>query len=576
MGWRSQRSIVVPLALLVFAAGCASPGGPAAGASDARQEAGGAVGPKRLSLVVPNEPAVLYYPLAPVSTRGGASLLFEFLHPGVALSDNEGLLRPVLVEAVPSLDNGLWTVTPDGRMLTTWRLRGGATWHDGVPLTSEDLAFTLQLLGDRDLPALRNRNHDLIEQVATPDSQTLTIAWKRPFIDADRAFTYPGSVAFAPAVPKHILDPVYAANKPGLLDHRYWSDEFVGLGPYRLEQWERGSRMTLLAFDRYALGRPKIDEVEVRFIPDQNTIISNFLAGTADVFSGAALGVDQGLQLRDQWREGRVNPKLTNWVALFAQFMDPQPPVVLNPQLRKALLHAIDRQAMADTLMAGLVPVAPSVLDPNSREFKATERDHVAYPLDPRRAAQMIEGLGYLRGGDGLFRDALGQPLTLQLRGAASRDIHVKGLFPIADNWQQVGVTPDILVVSAQGAQDAQDEATFRAFRLVRQNNHLDRLISFHSSQARTAERNYTGTNGGRYMNPEMDALIDRYLVTVPWDERMEVIGRMVHHFTDQLPAMPLFYDLEFAVVSHRVQNASALLLPGTSQMWDAHEWEIR
>src|SRR5207253_8088917 len=165
----------------------------------------------------------------------------------------------------------------------------------------------------------------------------------------------------------------------------------------------------------------------------------------------------------------------------YPQFVDPQPPVVLNVQFRKALLFAIDRQAMVDTLMYSLVPIANGPLDPDSREFKATESSLVRYPYDPQRATQLIEGIGYAKGADGMFRDGAGQPLAVEIRGAATRDIHVKGLFPIVDAWQKVGVGGEPVVVSAQQASDLQDQATFHAFQLVRQDYHLNRLISYHS-----------------------------------------------------------------------------------------------
>jgi peptide/nickel transport system substrate-binding protein len=200
----------------------------------------------------------------------------------------------------------------------------------------------------------------------------------------------------------------------------------------------------------------------------------------------------------------------------------------------------------------------------------------VKYSYDPRRAAQLMESISLSRGSDGLVRDASGQPLTVELRGAASRDIHVKGLFPIANDWQQVGVTTDTVVVSNQQASDLQDQATFKAFQLTRTGYHLNRLVAFHSAEARLPERNYTGSNNGRYLNAEVDALTDRYLATVPWPERMQVAGQILHHVTDQLPLLPLFYDMEVALASNRVQNATPLLLPGSGQMWDAQDWDVR
>jgi peptide/nickel transport system substrate-binding protein len=574
MTGRSRYCALVALVLLC-AVGCApTRPTPASGENRAAPPVAPS-GPKRITIVFPNEPPAFYYPLAPLSTRSGGAILYDIIHPGLSVTDHENVLRPILAEAVPSTENGLWKLLPDGRMQTTWQLRPGVAWHDGTPLTSEDLAFTMQVVRDRELAPLRNQNYDLIESVSTPDARTVTLNWTRPYIDADQGFTFRGTSAFGLPMPKHLLETAYANNKAGFLDLPYWGEEFVGLGPFRLQQWVRGSHVVVVAFDGFVLGRPKIDEIEARFIPDQNTIISNVLAGSVDVFRGATVGVDQGLQVREQWKGGILNMPLNNWVVIYPQFVNPQPEVVLNVQFRKALLYAIDRQAMADTLMAGLVPLANGPLDPNSREFKATEASAVKYEFDPRRAVQLIEGIGYTRGADGMFRDAAG-PLGVDIRGAASRDIHVKGLFPIANNWQAVGVGAETVVISAQQASDLQDQATFRAFQLVRQDYHLNRLISYHSSQARLPERNFTGSNNGRYMNPEMDALIERYLATVPWTERMQAAGQILHHITDQLPAMGLFYDLEVTFISNRLQNATPLLLPATSQMWNAYEWDVR
>src|SRR5207244_2081711 len=135
--------------------------------------------------------------------------------------------------------------------------------------TSEDLLFTLTVIADRDLSALANRNSQLIESARAPDAQTVTVTWRGPYIDADKTFSFQGNASLAVPLPSHILQSAYESNKEGFFDLPYWSSEFVGMGPYRLDRWERGSQLTLHAFDRYPLGRPRIDEINVKFIPDQ-------------------------------------------------------------------------------------------------------------------------------------------------------------------------------------------------------------------------------------------------------------------------------------------------------------------
>ena len=135
----------------------------------------------------------------------------------------------------------------------------------------------------------------------------------------------------------------------------------LGLGPYRLKEWVRGSHLVFAAFDAYALGRPKIDEIEVRFIPDPNTMMANMLSGALEMPQGSIVGMDQALTMKEQWLGGQVVMDPSGWVVAYPQSIDPQPRILLDPQFRRALLHAVDRQQMVDALMLGLLPVAHSV-----------------------------------------------------------------------------------------------------------------------------------------------------------------------------------------------------------------------
>src|SRR5206468_1190126 len=100
------------------------------------------------------------------------------------------------------------------------------------------------------------------------------------------------------------------------------------------------------------------------------------------------------------------------------------PAVVTDLRFRRALLHAIDRQEMADTLQGGLAPVANTFMAPNQPDYAGIEPRVMKYDYDPRKAAQMIEELGYRRGSDGMMREhvahgiahhAIGSPAVSQL-----------------------------------------------------------------------------------------------------------------------------------------------------------------
>jgi peptide/nickel transport system substrate-binding protein len=323
------------------------------------------------------------------TARGPASRIQALVNTPLTFLDGRGERHPFLAETVPSLENGLWTLLPDGRMETIWRIRPGALWHDGMPVTTDDLLFSLTLGRDPELSAFSSTAYGSIAEATRVDDATLLVTWKEPYIDADALFDFqPQSV-----LPWHRLERAYLEDKSGLLDLPYWTHEYVGSGPYRINEWSPGLGVVLEANREYVLGRPKITQIEVRFIPDGNALAANLLAGVVDI---ASLGsADLGLQLRDQWHEGSITFSPSgSWIAMYPQFVNPQPAVVADVRFRRALISAIDRQEIVDTLIAGLSPVAHSILSPGQPRYEPIEarswgtRVHPTAPISTRPASR--------------------------------------------------------------------------------------------------------------------------------------------------------------------------------------------
>ncbi len=527
-------------------------------------------GPKRIVAAMKTVPPFLYQKLNPANVSGGPEVC-DLVAGALSVRDDRGELVPRLAEAVPSAENGLWQVFPDGRMEISLRLRENARWHDGTPMTAEDLVFTATVFRDPEFAVLRERGYELIDAVEAVDPRTVKVTWRRPFIDADTLFGLIGV-----PMPRHLLEKTYEEDKPSLLDSPVFSQQFVNAGPFKLKEWAQGSHVVLEAFDQYALGRPRVDEIEVRFITDDNTLIANILSGTVDMTLGRSISVEQALQVRDTWRDGVAEFKsLDIWIVLYPQFLNPTPAIVTNSQFRKALLHAIDRKELVDSIQHGLVPVADSIISPNLVAYQGIVRSVPRYAYDPRRTAQLLEELGYSRGGDGFYHDAAGQRLGVQIQVTTVLDIQPKTAFPVADYWQRAGVGVDVDVVPPQRGQDLEYRANFPAFALQRQPANLSPLPNLHSAQARTAERGYTGTNNSRYMDPSMDALVERYLTTIPARERIEAAGAIIRRIADELIWMGLFFDTEPSLIANRLVNVRAKPDDGR-QTWNSHEWSVK
>jgi peptide/nickel transport system substrate-binding protein len=325
------------------------------------------------------------------------------------------------------------------------------------------------------------------------------------------------------------------------------------------------------ANDRYVLGRPKIDEVEVRFVTDANTLSSNLLAGAVDVTLGTGLSLEESLAVRDQWRSGRLESTPVNfWLVIYPQFVNPSPAITADVRFRRALLHAIDRQAMADEIQAGLVPVAHSYVRPGDPFSTGTEARAVRYDYSPQRASQMLGELGYVTNPDGVLRDPSGQRLALEVRATTNPVIHTKTLIPVSDYWQRVGVAAEPVVVPVQRATDVEYSANYPSFYVVRQPIGAAYLDRYKGTEARLPPR-YTGRNQSRYNSPELDELIDRLLATIPWDARVQVMGQIVQHVSSELNAMGVFYDVRTMLVSNRVEN-----IPVQNSAWNMHLWNVK
>jgi peptide/nickel transport system substrate-binding protein len=454
-------------------------------------------------------------------------------------------------------------------METTWRIREGARWHDGTPFTADDLLFTTRVGRDREVPIFADLGYAYLDDVVAVDERTVTARWARPFIDADTLFTRD----FALPMPRHLLEDAYAADRSGFTQLAYWSREFVGSGPYRVRDWQPEEYLLLQANEGYVLGRPHVDEILIKFVSDVNALIANVLAGEIELTLGRGMSLEQAMTVRNDWHDGLAEFRISGGLIVYPQFINPSPAIVGDVEFRRALVHAIDRPAMAESLVGGLTSAAHVFLSPDYPGYDQVESGIVKYEYDPGRAQRMLEGLGLARGADGTFRDASGQRLSLELRVSDGDDLNKKATLVLAENWQRVGVGVEPSVIPPQRASDREYAATFPAFFVNRQKSDLTNMGNFHSSKTPLPENNFTGTNRSRYTSPALDGLIDRYFTTIPRGERLDVVRQILNHITDRVTMPSLFYSEDATIIGNRLGQISARY---TNVAWNAHEWEKR
>jgi peptide/nickel transport system substrate-binding protein len=529
--------------------------------------------PKRITVAIRAEPATLYTKVVTITTSvPGLDAVEDLIHAGLAIEATDGVARAQLGETMPTAENGRWRIFPDGRMETEWTLRPGALWHDGTPITAEDVVFTSMIARDPALPTFSDVGYGFLDRVEARDDRTVVIHWNRPYIAADMSFSrdtgYP--------LPRHLLESQYRENAANFQMIPHWTDEFVGSGPFKVREFQRGSHLLLDAHPGYALGRPRLDGIEVKFMPNTSTMSANVLAGVVEVTLGRTLSLEEGEQIRDRWPDGRMDAPQNILIRLYSQMQDPQPAILGNVEFRRALVHGMNRQQLIDAFQGGLTTVAHTIM-PSQPRFAEIEASVRKYNYDPARATQIVEGLGYTRGPDRLLRDSAGRPLApIEVRSPATSDLQTDLIHAISKDWEAIGIPTELVLVPLARNSDREYRTTRPAFHTVGGPQGLDGISRmFHSSEIPSARTRWTGNNAARWHHPEVDALVDRYLVTIPEPERMRLVGQIVRIAADELPLLPLFFNVEPTMIANRVLNVTGRSVPAT-QAWNAHEWDVR
>ena len=203
---------------------------------------------------------------------------------------------PYLAEALPQVNTDTWKINPDGTMETTYHLRPNLTWHDGQPLTADDFVYAYQFFSTPELGLSSTQPTASMAGISAPDPRTVVISWKQLYADAAAM-----DVNFQP-LPRHILEPAFqGVDAATIINHPFWTVNYVGLGPFKIDHWEPGAYIDGSAFDGHALGRPKIDRIRVQFIADSNAAVAGMLSGEIHFISDYILWWEDGRTIEQEW-----------------------------------------------------------------------------------------------------------------------------------------------------------------------------------------------------------------------------------------------------------------------------------
>jgi peptide/nickel transport system substrate-binding protein len=475
--------------------------------------------------------------------------------------------HPYLAERIPTQEDGSWIVNADGTMRTTWTLRPDLKWQDGEPLTAHDIAFAHRVYRDREFQAVTDVPERYMTGIVARDDRTFEVSWDRPYFEAGD----PNPRDLVP-LPSHLLETLYdAGDKQAFNASSFWNtEEYVGAGPYRIVRNVPGVSLTVTANPYHVLGKAKIDTIEFVVVPDRNALIAQLLAGELDFVGHSHLQAEGAAVLKEQWKDGGII--VTPWdpfVLDFQQQAVPNlQPALRDVRVRRALAHAIDRDAVAEQQTAGMASAADALVAPSNVLFPRIDAAIAKYPYDPRQALQLMGEAGWTRGSDGTLRNAGGQLFDVEILTTPSTS---KDGIVVADYWKQIGI--DYRFNNMTEAQRT-DNKTRSNYPGVQVNATSADYRAYVSTELSTEANQWRGNNQTGWADPEYDALFARFDGSLSPAERDDLTVAIERYITQNAIQIRLNYVARPAAVRNNLHGVKGMNKNST-YMWNPEEWTM-
>lgn len=482
-----------------------------------------------------------------------------------------------LAAELPTGANG--GVSADGKTITI-KLKKDIKWSDGEPITSEDLKFTWeQVMNDANKGITSRDGYDRIEAIETPDAQTAVIKFKEVYAPWALLFAYKG------LMPRHALKDLKS------LDGSEWAIESrIGHGPYKVKEIVKGDRIVLEANELYWRGRPKVDVVNIKIVPDRDALLAALRAGDIDIgpdFAESNIPDLEGLkdQLDTYIKPGPAFEHYffnmgEKWPGTLTQDALDKLCPFKDVKVRQAFIYGMDRFTIADKLLYGKSKVVAGYWPNSQYEDKTLE----PYPYDPEKAKALLDEAGYKPGADGIrVGQCGGKEVRLSYKHSTTTPNQLRADVQtlVQQNYKDIGIefTPDnkpsdVLFDSfANNGTLSSGNYELGGFTTQFVNGgDPDPADYFKESGIPTPETE--GNNAYRLIDADLDKLAAEQASVADPEKRKALIQQMQKIIYDKAYGIPMYARLDIVVATKRVTGVR--MSSTSSAFWNAQEWDVK
>lgn len=522
----SYTTVTFLAALITAAAGCSGDGSRAA--SELSDDGAGTLGggpPGGTVIVLADREPDQLNPVTFQSTPAYQAVHLMFR--GLARRDS------TLSGYTPDLAQS-WAFEDDSTLVLD--LRRDVLWHDGTPVTADDVVFTIEMQRDPMTGSARQADVTAVTSVAARDSFTVEVRLARTGM-----YTVNALLEVVP-IPQHLLGDVAPAD----MRNAPFNRNPVGNGFYRFGGWSAGQSLTLLVNADKPDGRAAIDRIVMRFIPDVNAAVTELLTGQGDLIPKlppARQARVAAAANAEVYGGPRVRPA---WLA----FNNRRPPFD-DVRVRRALLMGIDREALAAGLFADVGEPAWSPVPTALWEHTPGVR---TIPYDVDAARRLLADAGWTDSdGDGLI-DRAGRPLRVEADFISSDQTRQDVLVAIQSMLRRIGVdlVPRAYESSTwvQRLRDGAFDISFWGWGWGPGVMGPNAENVFHSRMIPPNGANFAASN-----NPRMDELIDAVLAVTDTTSARVIWAELEQLMIDDAVYAPIYLDPELFGVHARIRN---------------------
>lgn len=400
-----------------------------------------------------------------------------------------------------------------------FRIRRGVRWHDGKPFTAGDVEFTYRMIMDEEIASPRRADYELVRNVEVTGDDTVRIVYRKPYAPCL------GSWAMG-MLPRHILEGHKSA---------WWAANFnrspVGTGPFKFDRWVSNQYIRLCRNDDYWEGKPHLDYITIRTIPDMVALRLLFESGEIDFW-----GVDP-----------HANKKFLEDPG-FDVFQRPSPsynyigwnlkrPVFQDVRVRQALAHAVNVPDMIKYIMYGQGEPSTGPFPP---QMWFANPNVTPFAYDPAKAEAMLDEAGWKRGPDGI-RQKNGQKFEFTLITNHPNEIRKDIATLVQSDLKKIGIKVDVQLYEwAVFISEYINKQDFDAMVLGWSLGYdYDQYQLWHSSQTKPGMLNHCS-----YVNKEVDRWLGQARSEFDQDKAREVLWKLHRQIYEDQPYLFLFVPM--------------------------------